>query len=98
MLYFLQNNPGIIVYDQSINGITGASTSFDPGTGALTLFTGAIQGPKSYGTYEIIDDDNGVQTIYEITLIDCCQPGIKLDAIYRNVAASNLPTAGQIIG
>lgn len=95
-IYLLQNNPGMNVYDQSINGITGASTSFDPGTGALTLFTGAIQGPKSYGTYEIVVDDNGNLMFYTIYLIDCCIKGLQPDRIIVSEPSSNLPTPGLV--
>jgi hypothetical protein len=92
-----QNNPGMQVYDQGINGIIGASTSFDPGTGELTLFTGAIQGPKSYGTFEIVVDDNGQLTYYTVYLIDCCIKGLKPDKIIVAEPSSNLPNPGLLV-
>ncbi len=91
-------NPGLNITQNFTEGLHGATSNYDPATGQLTLTLGSIEGPKSFGFYDLTVDDNGVQSKIIIYIIDCCLVGLPIDVIVINQPISSLMLGGTLNG
>lgn len=87
----IQNNsPGLNITQDNVIGILGANSNFDPATGVLDINFGIVEGPLSYGTITYLVEDNGVQSNFDIIIIDCCLKNYRPDIIIVNQTSSGL--------
>jgi len=90
-LNIINNNPGLNIMQDATTGLLGTNSNFDPGAGTLEIIFGTVEGPASYGTISYLVDDNGVQSTFNIYIIDCCIKNLNPDLIVLNEATSSLP-------